>query len=104
MSMIIQSSVKDKILATPIDTSEVENTLAEMLRELDQQMEKRADDARYTSSNLEKSKKCSWSSEGRELEAIRVLWCADYHIHYNAVDFAGREEISSYKVHSGSDG
>nr|GFB38207.1 reverse transcriptase domain-containing protein [Tanacetum cinerariifolium] len=44
MSMTIQSSVKDKILATPIDTSKVENVLAEMLRDLDQQMEKRADD------------------------------------------------------------
>nr|GEX44047.1 hypothetical protein [Tanacetum cinerariifolium] len=58
--------------------------------------------ARYTSSNLEKSKKCSWSSEGKELEAVRVMWCADYHIYYNTVDFAGREEISTYKVHSGT--
>nr|GEX94339.1 hypothetical protein [Tanacetum cinerariifolium] len=57
---------------------------------------------RYTSSNLEKSKKCSWLSEGQELEAVKVLWCADYHIHYNPVNFAGREEISAYKVHSGS--
>nr|GEW93763.1 reverse transcriptase domain-containing protein [Tanacetum cinerariifolium] len=32
MSMTIQSSVKDKILATPIDTSKVENEPAEMLR------------------------------------------------------------------------
>nr|GEW27862.1 hypothetical protein [Tanacetum cinerariifolium] len=44
MSMTIQSSVKDKILATPIDTSKVENAPAEMLRDMDQQMEKRADD------------------------------------------------------------
>nr|GEZ51020.1 hypothetical protein [Tanacetum cinerariifolium] len=58
---------------------------------------------RYTSLNLEKSEKCSWSSEGQELEVVRVLWCADHHIHYNTVDFAGREEISTYKVHSGSD-
>nr|GEW79401.1 putative reverse transcriptase domain-containing protein [Tanacetum cinerariifolium] len=42
MSMTIQSSVKDKILATSIDTSKVENVPAEMLRDLDQQMEKRA--------------------------------------------------------------
>nr|GEW02876.1 hypothetical protein [Tanacetum cinerariifolium] len=62
---------------------------------------KRAD-ARCTSSNLEKSKKCSWLSEGQELEAVRVLWCADYHIYYNIVDLAGREKISTYKVHSGS--
>nr|GEU42023.1 putative ribonuclease H-like domain-containing protein [Tanacetum cinerariifolium] len=35
--------------------------------------------------------------------SFRVLWCADYHIHYNIVDFAGREEISTYKFHSRSD-
>ncbi|GJS22434.1 hypothetical protein Tco_0451066 [Tanacetum coccineum] len=45
MSMTIQSSVKDKILATLSETSKVENALAEILRDLDQQMEKRADDA-----------------------------------------------------------
>ncbi|GJW56175.1 hypothetical protein Tco_0102906 [Tanacetum coccineum] len=44
MSMTIQSSVKDKILATPSETSKVENAPAEMLRDLDQQMENRADD------------------------------------------------------------
>nr|GEZ88893.1 hypothetical protein [Tanacetum cinerariifolium] len=58
---------------------------------------------RYTSSNLEKSKKCSWSSEGQELEAVRVLWCADHYIYYNTVDFVGRKEISTHNVHSGSD-
>nr|GEW20807.1 hypothetical protein [Tanacetum cinerariifolium] len=46
MSMTIQSSVKDEILATPSETSKVENTPAEMLRDLDQQMEKRADDGK----------------------------------------------------------
>ncbi|GJV93332.1 hypothetical protein Tco_1541145 [Tanacetum coccineum] len=46
MSMTIQSSVKDKILATSSETSKVENALAEMLRDLDQQMEKRADDGK----------------------------------------------------------
>ncbi|GKD81665.1 hypothetical protein Tco_1348504 [Tanacetum coccineum] len=35
---------KDKILATSSETSKVENAPAEMLRDLDQQMEKRADD------------------------------------------------------------
>ncbi|GKC49421.1 hypothetical protein Tco_1072166, partial [Tanacetum coccineum] len=39
-----KSSVKDKILATSSETSKVENTPAEMLRDLDQQIEKRADD------------------------------------------------------------
>ncbi|GJY76539.1 hypothetical protein Tco_0481655 [Tanacetum coccineum] len=41
-----KSSVKDKILATSSETSKVENTPAEMLRDLDQQMEKRADDGK----------------------------------------------------------
>ncbi|GJT39458.1 hypothetical protein Tco_0939323 [Tanacetum coccineum] len=45
MFMTIQSNVKDKILATPSETSKVENAPAEMLGDLDQQMEKRADDA-----------------------------------------------------------
>ncbi|GJW97981.1 hypothetical protein Tco_0179789 [Tanacetum coccineum] len=44
MSMTIPSDVKDKILATPSETSKVENAPAEMLRDLDQQMEKRVDD------------------------------------------------------------
>ncbi|GJV23996.1 hypothetical protein Tco_1376691 [Tanacetum coccineum] len=44
MSMTIQSSVKDKILATSSETSKVENAPAEMLRDLDQQMENRVDD------------------------------------------------------------
>ncbi|GJY06608.1 hypothetical protein Tco_0373662 [Tanacetum coccineum] len=44
MSMTIQSGVKDKILATPSETSKVENAPAKMLRDLNQQMEKRAND------------------------------------------------------------
>ncbi|GJV53647.1 hypothetical protein Tco_1449388 [Tanacetum coccineum] len=39
-----KTSIKDKILATPSETSKVVNTPAEMLRDLDQHMEKRADD------------------------------------------------------------
>ncbi|GJU69649.1 hypothetical protein Tco_1255908 [Tanacetum coccineum] len=46
MSMTIQSSVKDKILATSSEKSKVENAPAEMLRNLDQQMEKWADDGK----------------------------------------------------------
>ncbi|GJR43512.1 hypothetical protein Tco_1311615 [Tanacetum coccineum] len=38
--------VKDKILATPSETSKVGNAPAEMLCDLDQQMEKRADDGK----------------------------------------------------------
>ncbi|GJV45811.1 hypothetical protein Tco_1430347 [Tanacetum coccineum] len=44
MSMTIQSDVKDKILATPSETSKVENAPAEMLRDLDQLMENKAND------------------------------------------------------------
>ncbi|GJX80228.1 hypothetical protein Tco_0328377 [Tanacetum coccineum] len=46
MSMTIQSIVKDKILDTSSETSKVENAPTEMLRDLDQQMEKRADDGK----------------------------------------------------------
>ncbi|GJS29753.1 hypothetical protein Tco_0490373 [Tanacetum coccineum] len=46
ISMTIQSSVKDKILATSSETSKVENAPAEMLCDLDQQMEKRVDDGK----------------------------------------------------------
>ncbi|GJU83906.1 hypothetical protein Tco_1291452 [Tanacetum coccineum] len=46
MSMTIHLSVKDKILATSSETSKVENTPAEMLHDLDQQMEKKADDGK----------------------------------------------------------
>nr|GEW50409.1 hypothetical protein [Tanacetum cinerariifolium] len=58
---------------------------------------------RYTCLNLEKSKKCSWSSKSQELEAVRILWCADNYVYNNKVDFAGREEISTHEVHSGLD-
>ncbi|GKD09885.1 hypothetical protein Tco_1189570 [Tanacetum coccineum] len=46
MSITIQSNVKDKILATLSETSKVENAPAEMLRDLDQQIEKRADNGK----------------------------------------------------------
>nr|GFB01829.1 hypothetical protein [Tanacetum cinerariifolium] len=38
-----------------------------------------------------------------KVKSWKLLESCDYHIHYNIVDFAGREEISTYKVHSGSD-
>ncbi|GJU10664.1 hypothetical protein Tco_1133060 [Tanacetum coccineum] len=40
-----ESGVKDKILATSSETPKVENAPAEILHDMDQQMEKRADDA-----------------------------------------------------------
>ncbi|GJY61582.1 hypothetical protein Tco_0462239 [Tanacetum coccineum] len=57
MSMTIQSSVKDKILATLSKTSKVENTPAKMLRDLDQQMEKRVDDANVVSNALSRKER-----------------------------------------------
>nr|GEZ48139.1 hypothetical protein [Tanacetum cinerariifolium] len=42
-------------------------------------------------------------SKSQELEAVGILWCVDNHIYNNTVDFAGREKISTHKVHSGSD-
>nr|GEU99052.1 hypothetical protein [Tanacetum cinerariifolium] len=53
---------------------------------------------RCTSSNMEKSNKCSWFSKGQKLKTVRVMWCADYNIHYNTVDLAGREKISVNKT------
>ncbi|GJV67010.1 putative reverse transcriptase domain-containing protein [Tanacetum coccineum] len=47
MSMTIQSGVKDKILATSSEMPKVKNAPAEMLHDMDQQMEKRADDDMY---------------------------------------------------------
>ncbi|GKF34647.1 hypothetical protein Tco_0107847, partial [Tanacetum coccineum] len=43
MSMTIQSCVKDKIVVAQNEASKVENALAEILRGLDQQMEKKED-------------------------------------------------------------
>nr|GEV71803.1 putative reverse transcriptase domain-containing protein [Tanacetum cinerariifolium] len=45
--MTIQSSVKDKILVVQGEASKVETAPPEMLRVLDQQMEKRADGGLY---------------------------------------------------------
>ncbi|GJV22637.1 hypothetical protein Tco_1375332 [Tanacetum coccineum] len=73
MSMTIQSSVKDKILATSSETSKVENAPAEMLRDLDQQMEKRADDdAAESVSDAIRFEYCLASSSGWTKSP--VLW------------------------------
>ncbi|GKE20895.1 reverse transcriptase domain-containing protein [Tanacetum coccineum] len=47
MNMTIQSSIKDKILAAQNEASEAVNAPAEMLRGLDDQMERRSDGALY---------------------------------------------------------
>nr|GEU81825.1 putative reverse transcriptase domain-containing protein [Tanacetum cinerariifolium] len=48
MSMTIQSSVKDKILVAQSEASKIENAPAEMLRGMDQQIEKKEDGAHST--------------------------------------------------------
>nr|GEV98889.1 putative reverse transcriptase domain-containing protein [Tanacetum cinerariifolium] len=60
-------------------------------------------DARYTCSNIEKSKKCSWSSKSQGLEAIGILWCIDHYIYNHTANFVSREEVPAHKVHSRSD-
>ncbi|GJV80667.1 putative reverse transcriptase domain-containing protein [Tanacetum coccineum] len=47
MPMTIQSSIKDKFLAAQYEASKEENTAAEMLHGLDQQMEKKEDGGLY---------------------------------------------------------
>ncbi|GJX51519.1 putative reverse transcriptase domain-containing protein [Tanacetum coccineum] len=47
MSMTISQSVKDKILAAPGEAFKVENMTAEMLRGLDQLMERKEDEGMY---------------------------------------------------------
>nr|GEW62771.1 RNA-directed DNA polymerase, eukaryota [Tanacetum cinerariifolium] len=54
------------------------------------------------SSSMEESKNSSWFSKGQELETVRVLWSAHYHIYFYTDDLASIEKISTYKVHSGS--
>nr|GEU86971.1 hypothetical protein [Tanacetum cinerariifolium] len=55
-------------------------------------------DARYTCSNLEKLKKCSWSSKSQGLEAVRILWCADHYIYNHTADFVSIEEVRTHKT------
>nr|GFA54142.1 uncharacterized mitochondrial protein AtMg00810-like [Tanacetum cinerariifolium] len=50
----------------------------------------------------ERSKNSSWISKGQKLETVRVIWSAHYHIYFYTDDLAGREKISTFKVHSGS--
>ncbi|GKF10184.1 hypothetical protein Tco_0048110, partial [Tanacetum coccineum] len=67
MFMTIQSNVKDKILPTPSETSKVENASTEMLHDLDQKMEKRADDAQSKARERTR-RKATWfrSTYGKE--------------------------------------
>ncbi|GKE97272.1 hypothetical protein Tco_1582127, partial [Tanacetum coccineum] len=87
MPMTIQSSVKNKILVAQSETSLAENASVEMLRDLDQQMEKKEDGdvaesigntTRYEyglSSSNEWTKQAYHSDFGRYAESMSpVLW------------------------------
>nr|GEV32840.1 hypothetical protein [Tanacetum cinerariifolium] len=64
---------------------------------------KSKDKARYTCSNLEESKKSTWSSKGQGLEAIGIMWCADHYFYNHTADFVSREEVPTHKIHFGLD-
>nr|GEX44656.1 hypothetical protein [Tanacetum cinerariifolium] len=51
---------------------------------------------------MEESKSSSWFSKGQKLEIVRVMWSTHYYIYFYTDDFASREKISTYKVHSGT--
>nr|GEY84985.1 hypothetical protein [Tanacetum cinerariifolium] len=54
------------------------------------------------SSSMEESKNSLRFSKDQKLETVRVPWSTHYHIYFYTDDLAGREKISTYKVHSGS--
>nr|GEV93429.1 hypothetical protein [Tanacetum cinerariifolium] len=54
----------------------------------------------YTCSNLEESKKCTWSSKGQGMEAIRIMWCTYHNIYNHTANFVSGEEVPTYKIHS----
>nr|GEY05460.1 hypothetical protein [Tanacetum cinerariifolium] len=47
---------------------------------------------RYTCSDLEESKNCTWSSKGQRMEATGIMWCADHNGYIYSADFVSREE------------
>nr|GEU55716.1 hypothetical protein [Tanacetum cinerariifolium] len=57
----------------------------------------RADDTQqlYLCSNLEESKKCTWSIKGQGMEAIGIMWCTDHNVYNHTADFVSREEVHS---------
>nr|GEY63908.1 hypothetical protein [Tanacetum cinerariifolium] len=46
-----------------------------------------------TCSNLEESKKCTWSSKGQELEATGMMWCADHNFYNHTTNFVSGKEV-----------
>nr|GEZ09692.1 ribonuclease H-like domain-containing protein [Tanacetum cinerariifolium] len=60
-------------------------------------------DARCTCSNLEESKKCTWSSKGQELEATGIMCCVDHNFYNHTDDFASGEAVPTLKIYSRPD-
>nr|GEW13788.1 hypothetical protein [Tanacetum cinerariifolium] len=60
-------------------------------------------ETRYTCSDLEESKNCTWSRKGQRMEATRIMWCADHNVYIYSADFVSREEVSAHKIHSRPD-
>nr|GEW45035.1 putative reverse transcriptase domain-containing protein [Tanacetum cinerariifolium] len=52
---------------------------------------------RYSCSNLEESKKCTWSSKSQGLEAVGIMWCADHYIYNHIANFVSGEEVPTHK-------
>nr|GEY79959.1 reverse transcriptase domain-containing protein [Tanacetum cinerariifolium] len=51
-------------------------------------------DAGYICSNLEESKKCTWSSKSQGLEVVGIMWSVDHNIYNHIADFVSREEAN----------
>nr|GEW59464.1 hypothetical protein [Tanacetum cinerariifolium] len=59
--------------------------------------------ARCTCSNLEESKKCTWSSKGQELEATGIMWCTDHNFYNHTANFVSGDEVPTLKIYSRPD-
>nr|GEY85212.1 zinc finger, CCHC-type [Tanacetum cinerariifolium] len=65
----------------------------------------RADDTHqlYACSDLEESKKCTWSNKGQGMEAIGIMWCVDHNFYNYPADFVSKEEVPTHNTQSRSD-
>nr|GEZ01882.1 hypothetical protein [Tanacetum cinerariifolium] len=59
--------------------------------------------ARCTCSNLEKSKNCTWSSKGQELEATGIMWCTNHNLYNHKADFVSGKKVPTLKIYSRPD-
>nr|GEV94739.1 retrovirus-related Pol polyprotein from transposon TNT 1-94 [Tanacetum cinerariifolium] len=69
---------------------------------IDNEKKNKKQTERISEPSMEESKNSSWIRKGHELEIVRILWSAYYYIHLYTDDLASRENISTFKVHSGS--